>query len=63
MDRGWVSAPICFTNDGYPTTAQEDCEYEDGHDPCLFACRVYGDDDAMRRDVEDNFAPAVWRKL
>lgn len=62
VQAGWISAPVCATHDGTPTSAAEDAEYDAGFDPCTWMVRVYGDDEATRTAVEENFAPAVWRR-
>ncbi len=65
VEAGWISAPVCLTHDGTPTTEAEAAEYFEGFDPCVFGCRVYGDTSdaaAQRSGVEKNFPAAVWRK-
>lgn len=53
MNNGWISKPVCSTHDGLPTTHEEDTEWEDGGDPCIYAVRLFADD-AERKAVEDN---------
>ena len=59
--EGYCSAPICSTHDGLPQPAMEDVEWEEGGDPCVHIIRPYKDEEE-RLAVEDNFAPAQWRK-
>lgn len=60
LENGFIGPAVCITHDGYPTTADEDDEFEQG-DPCLFVIRIYEDDD-HRLAVESNHAPSVWRR-
>lgn len=60
IKNGWCSPPVCSTHDGIPTTALEDEEFDDT-DPCIHIFRLYEDLD-MKTAVEENYAPAVWRK-
>lgn len=53
MNNGWVSKPVCSTHDGLPTTRDEDAEWEEGGDPCVYAVRLFYDD-AERKAVEEN---------
>ncbi len=53
MNNGWISRPVCSTHDGLPTTHEEDTEWEDGGDPCIYAVRLFADD-AEKKAVEDN---------
>lgn len=41
----WCSVPYCETHEGSPLSNEEMDEFDDGNDPCVFAVRVYGDDD------------------
>jgi hypothetical protein len=52
---------VCSTHDGIPTTPEDDEEWELGGDPCTHVIRPYVDE-AERAAVEENFAPAKWRK-
>ena len=61
MENGWCSPPVCMTHDGYPTTLQEDEEFNEGQDPCIHVIRPYETKEEMLK-VEENFAPACWRK-
>lgn len=58
--RGFVTAPICYTHDGLPTTANEDEEWDDGGDPCIHILRLFRDEEE-RLEVEENHSPSVWR--
>jgi hypothetical protein len=62
LAMGWVSPPSCFNHDGVGLTELEELDYEAGNDPCVWLMRVY-DDDAMREELEERFAPYSWRKL
>lgn len=44
IKNGWCSEPACNTHDGLPSTDEEDKEWEEGHDPCVVAVRVYMED-------------------
>jgi len=58
--NGWCSPPICITHDGYPTTEEEDEEFEKGFDPCIHVIRPYSEP-AEKALVEENFSAALWR--
>jgi hypothetical protein len=60
LDMGFIGPSVCITHDGYPTTADEDEEFEQS-DPCLFVVRIY-EDHEHRLAVESNHAPSVWRR-
>jgi hypothetical protein len=53
INNGWISGPVCSTHDGIPTTHDEDVEWEEGGDPCIYAVRLFADDEE-RKAVEDN---------
>jgi hypothetical protein len=53
MSNGWISKPVCSTHDGLPTTHEEDNEWEEGGDPCIYAVRLFADDEE-KKAVEDN---------
>lgn len=57
--QGWCGAPVCYTHDGLPTTAEEDEEFEE-HDPCIHIIRLY-DSPEDRAKIEENHSPSVWR--
>ena len=59
IENGWAGAPVCYTHDGLPTTAEEDEEFETG-DPCIHIVRLY-DDENQKSGVEENHSPTVWR--
>jgi hypothetical protein len=59
FDNGWAGPPVCWTHDGFPSTASEDEEFETG-DPCINGLRLYGSPEEKRL-VEENHAPSVWR--
>lgn len=60
LQAGFCGPAVCFTHDGLPTSEVEDDEWETG-DPCLHILRLYSDD-IMRKQVEHNHSPSVWRK-
>ena len=60
MDAGWCGPAVCQTHDGTPISAAEEEEFDQG-DPCLHILRLYPDD-TIRRAVESNHPPSVWRK-
>lgn len=61
VTNGWCSPPVCITHDGYPTTLEEDEEFNEGHDPCIHIIRPYSSTEELQA-VEQNFSPACWRK-
>lgn len=60
LREGWVGPPVCVPHDGLPTSAQEDEAYSEGEDPCFHVVRMY-EDESVKRDVEGNHSPSVWR--
>jgi len=38
--KGWISDVFCSTHDGGPMSDEEQQEWEDGGDPCMFCIRV-----------------------
>lgn len=41
VENGWVSNPFCNTHDGDPyMTEEEEQEWENGGDPCLFVVKL-----------------------
>lgn len=41
VDEGWISDPFCNTHEGDPyMTEEEEQEWEDGGDPCLFVLKL-----------------------
>lgn len=61
LAQGYIGPSVCSTHDGIPSTAEEDEEFDEGHDPCIFVIRMYADPDE-RKAVEENHSPSVWRK-
>lgn len=62
---GYCGPAVCETHDGTPTTNDEDKQFEDGYDPCIYILRLYpvpATRDATRDAVEANHSPSVWRK-
>ena len=53
MNNGWISRPVCSTHDGLPTTHDEDTDWEEGGDPCIYAVRLFADEQE-KKAVEDN---------
>lgn len=62
IDNRWCGPAVCDTHDGTPTSAAEDAEFDDGHDPCLHIVRLYPDA-ATAAAIEENHPPSVWRSL
>lgn len=58
--KGWTGSPVCITHDGMPMTESEENELSDGDDPCIHGMRLY-EDGTIKRLVEENHAPTVWR--
>jgi hypothetical protein len=65
IENNYCGAPVCITHDGEPTTEIEDNEIDlNGSDAvCIMMSRVYDGDIELKRDVEANHAPSVWRGL
>jgi len=61
LEKGFIGPAVCQTHDGAPTTLQEDEEYEEGGDPCIFVIRMY-EDEEHRKAIEENHSPSVWRR-
>jgi hypothetical protein len=41
MEQGWITEPFCHTHDGDPyMTEEEQKEWEDGGDPCMFVVKL-----------------------
>ena len=41
MKQGWITEPFCHTHDGDPyMTEEEEKEWEDGGDPCMFVVKL-----------------------
>jgi hypothetical protein len=39
--QGWITEPFCHTHDGDPyMTEEEQKEWEDGGDPCMFVVKL-----------------------
>lgn len=53
IENGWISRPVCSTHDGLPTTNEEDLEWDDGGDPCVYAVRLFSSQDE-RQAVYEN---------
>lgn len=58
--QGWCGPAICDTHDGTPTTADEDHDFDNGHDPCIHIIRLYPDTET-RDQVVANHPPSTWR--
>jgi hypothetical protein len=39
-EKGWISDVFCNTHDGGPLTDDEQQEWDEGEDPCMFCVRV-----------------------
>lgn len=53
IDNGWVSRPVCSTHEGLPTNREEDLEWDEGGDPCIYAVRLFSDENE-RQSVYEN---------
>ena len=40
-EQGWVSDIYCGTHEGPPLTEEEEQDWEDGGDPCVFEMRIW----------------------
>lgn len=40
QEKGWVSMQFCLHHDGPPTTSEEDREWAEGGDPCIYLIRL-----------------------
>ena len=56
---GFCSPPFCDTHDGAPLTAEEEAEFDDGLDPCIYAVRLFASKD-MAADVKAHNPRAGW---
>ena len=61
IEQGWCGPPVCLTHDGTPMTDEEEAQFDDGDEPCIFAVRPYRDADE-KAAVEANHPPSVWRR-
>jgi hypothetical protein len=53
MNNGWISKPVCSTHEGLPSTHEEDGEWAQGGDPCIYAVRLFADENE-KKATEDN---------
>ena len=53
INNGWISRPVCSTHDGLPSTRDEDIEWDEGGDPCVYAVRLFADENE-KKAVDDN---------
>lgn len=60
IEKGYCGPPVCATHDGLPTNIEEEEEFDEGHDPCVFVIRPYADDND-KQSVETNHSPSIWR--
>lgn len=60
--RHWVSPPACYSHDGVGFTSEEEIQFEEGGDPCIWLMRVYEDID-MAKELEQCHSPYSWRRL
>ena len=51
--NGWISQPVCSTHDGIPSTHDEDLEWAEGGDPCIYAVRIFSDDNERKLVAEN----------
>lgn len=62
VNSGWVSPLICLTHDGVPMTNVElEQLWDEGLDACVWAMRMYADDE-QRVQIETDFEAIGWRK-
>lgn len=57
--NGYITAPVCSTHDGTPTTAEEDDDIEQGDDPCIVVLRIC--EPMQQSDIYDNTPALQWR--
>ena len=60
IKKGWCGPPVCYTHDGLPMSEQEDVEFGEGQDPCIYVVRMYDDIDT-KKERENNHSPSQWR--
>lgn len=60
--KRWISPPACYSHDGVGMLPEEEIQFEDGGDPCIWLIRVYEDQD-MAKELEGYHAPYSWRRL
>jgi hypothetical protein len=41
ISKGWISEPFCDTHDAGYMTEEEEKEWEEGNDPCMFVFRIW----------------------
>ena len=59
-EQGFCGAVVCLTHDGTPLSEQEEKEFYEDNEICVWAMRMYPDL-TTRTDVEENHSPSVWR--
>lgn len=59
-EKGFCSAPHCYTHDGLFMSPTEEEIFDEGSDPCIHIIRLY-DDPLHGREIEENNSPAYWR--
>ena len=52
-ENDWCSSVICYTHTGPPTSLNEDTQFGDGFDPCIYIVRIYENED-QSASVKDN---------
>lgn len=57
---GYCGPPLCYIHDGFPLSSDEEEEWGDGGDPCLYMVRIYQDHE-HRLAVEMADSPTNWR--
>ena len=50
IDHKWCLYPTCYIHDGLPTSDEEEEELEQGGDPCIYAVRVFTDEQTEEYD-------------
>ena len=61
IEQNWCGPAVCYTHDGLPTTFDED-ENFDIDEPCIHIVRLY-ESEEIKKEVEDNHSPSVWRNI
>ena len=59
-EKGWCGPSLCLPHDGFPLSADEEQEYDEGGDPCMHFVRLY-EHDTHRLSIEANDSPTNWR--
>lgn len=60
LRNGFIGPVVCYTHDMLPMSEEEDLEFAEGSDPCIYIIRKY-DSPEHKHDVEENHSPSIWR--